>query len=355
MNRQPAQVSPHPTDPWSIDPWAFPRDGTPAEQLAFLVGYAVLAPSGHNTQPWLFHVAGDTLSLVADRTRALPVVDPGDRELVMSCGAALFHLRVAIRHYGYDPRVQLLPDRRDPDLMARVHLGPRLDVAEAPTPEDDRLFMAIGRRRTNRRPFDDRPVPDGELALLRRAAEREGAHLHVLTEPAAKDALADRIAEGDRLQGADAHFRRELAAWLHPNRSRSRDGILGRSRGQGDFVSFVDPLVVRTFDWGDGQAARDRQLAAGSPALLVLGTDEDDPAAHLTAGQALDRVLLTATAYGLSASYLNQPIEVPALRDEVARLVGTPHPQLVLRLGYGPDVPTTPRRPADEVLIRDES
>lgn len=339
-----------PEDPWSVAAWAFPHAGTVAEQLTFLVHYAVLAPSGHNTQPWRFRIADDAIELRADRSRALPAVDPGDRELVMSCGAALFHLRVAMRHFGFAPDVARFPEAEDPDVLARVRLGARLDRRAAPTLEDDRLFMAIPRRRTNRRPFAPRPVPEGELDVLRDAARREGAHLHVLAQASDKAALADLIAEGDRLQGGNPAFRRELAAWLEPNRSDRPDGIPGYAHGHGDLRAYVGPLIVRTFDWGDGQAARDRQLAEGSPVLLVLGTDRDDPPAHLAAGEALDRVLLTATAYDLSASYLNQPIETPALREAVAGLAGAAYPQVILRLGYGPPVPPTPRRPASDVL-----
>ncbi len=350
MNANTPATQTHPNDPWSIEDWAFPRTESASEQLAFLLNYAVLAPSGHNTQPWRFKIAGADLGLFADRTRSLPAVDPGDRELIMSCGAALFHLRVAIRHFGYAPVVRPFPDPADPDLLAFVRLGERLEATGAPTMEDDRLFTAIKQRHTNRRPFADRPVPDEELGLLEAAALQEGARLHLFTQPERKGILADLIAEGDRIQGADEDFRRELAAWLHPNRSRRRDGIPGYAQGVGDLRSYIGPFVVRTFDWGGGRAAKDRQLAEGSPVLLVLSTEDDDAPAHLAAGQALARVLLTATTYGLSASFLNQPLEVAALRPEVARLIGTSHPQLILRLGYGPEVPTTPRRPARAVL-----
>ena len=277
-------------------------------------------------------------------------MDPGDRELVMSCGAALFHLRVAARHFGYEPAVRLFPEREEPDLLATMSLGEKLSVGEAPTPEDERLFMAIKRRQTNRMPFELRSVPAREIERLRVAARAEGAHLHVFETPEEKRALADLIAEGDRLQNRDERFRRELAAWVRPNQARSRDGIPGYAQGVGDLLSHLGPLVARTFDRGAGQAVKDRELAEGSPVLAVLATDRDDPSAHLAAGQALDRVLLTGRAYSLDASYLNQPVEVAAPRPKVAALIGAGHPQLILRIGYGPDVQATPRRPARDVL-----
>jgi hypothetical protein len=93
-------------DPWKVSEGEFPKSGDAEEKLLFLLTYAVLAPSGHNTQPWRFRVRANEVELYADRTRGLPVVDPEDRTLIISCGAALFYLRVAIRHFGYADEVE---------------------------------------------------------------------------------------------------------------------------------------------------------------------------------------------------------------------------------------------------------
>jgi len=334
-------------DPWKVSDDSFPRSGEVEEKLRFLVNYAVLAPSGHNTQPWLFRVRDDEVELFADRTRGLPVVDPDDRALVISCGAALFYLRVAIRHFGYADDVHPFPDPEDPDLLARVRLGPEHEAAE----EDEVLFRAIPKRRSNRGPFEDRQVPGRLLSALQAAAWEEGAWLHLVQDEAAKHALAELVAEGDRIQLADKRFRRELASWVHPNRTMSGDGIPGYAFGFGDLMSLAGPFVIRTFDTGKGQAAKDRQLAEGSPVLAVLGTEGDTPADWLAAGQALARILLRARAEGVWASFLNQPIEVPELRPRVREIVGeVGFPQLLLRMGYGREVRPTPRRAIEEVL-----
>ena len=319
----------------------------PAQCLRALVQFATLAPSGHNTQPWLFRIDGDVLELRADRTRALPVVDPDDRALVISCGAALAFLRVAIRALGHAPLIERLPDPGDPDLLARVRLGEPRD----PTDHDAALLAAIERRRTNRRPFQPRPVPDEVLSALGDLARAEGAWLHVVSAPGEKDVFADLVADGDRRQAADPAFRRELATWIHPNHSSARDGMPGTAFGLPDLASLPFPWIIRTFDWGNGQAAKDRQLATESPALVSLGTDVDVPQAWLRADEALGMMLLHACAAGISASFLNQPIEVPALRSRLAGVTGVGgFPQLLLRLGYGSAIPPTPRRDVDEVL-----
>ncbi len=336
-------------DPWEISEGAFPKKDASSDKLRYLLNYAVLAPSGHNSQPWLFKIAGDEVELYADRTRALPVCDPEDRELVIACGAALFHLRVALYHFGYEGKVQTFPDSNEPDLLARVGFGEK----RKPTAEDELLFNAITKRRTNRRPFESRHVPDKVLAELKTVAGREKVLLQIVQGEDERNQIADLVAEGDRIQMADASFRRELAAWIHPNRSVSHDGMPGFALGLGNLASSFAPIIVRTFDFGKGQAARDRQLATGSPVLALLCTDGDSPTDWLTTGQGLARVLLRARAEGIWGSFLNQPLEIPKMRSklrDLLRLKG--FPQLLLRIGYGQEVKPTPRRTAGEVLMR---
>lgn len=325
----------------------FPLTGTPEQKLRAAVKYAVLAPSSHNTQPWLFRVTGGGLELLADRSRGLPVVDPRDRELIISCGAALFNLRVTLRRFGNRDIVDVLPDVGNPDLLARVSLDGQLD----PSDEERALFQAIPARRTYRLPFQPRAIAASLLTALEIAAVREGAWLNITQTEDTRSMLADLVASGDRQQMADRRFRRELAAWMSSNRSRSRDGIPGYAFGFSDLMATAGPLVVRTFDIGKGQAAKDRELALGSPVLAVLGTASDTPRDWIAAGQALQRVLLRAQVEGVAASFLNQPIEVPELRLEVQVLTGyMGFPQMVLRMGYDGKAKPTPRRPVEDVL-----
>lgn len=336
-------------DAWNVSADDFPAEGTSEEKLWFLVRYAVLAPSTHNTQPWRFRIHGNVIEVRADFTRALPVVDPERRELILSCGAALFHLRAAIRYFGYGCNVERLPDPEDTTLLARVHLGFKCDTRA----EDILLFNAIPKRRTNRQAFLPDPVPDALLATLARVVGEEGAWLRVVEGEEARYAVADLVAEADRLQWADKRFRCELAEWLLPNRSRSRDGIPGFAQGAGALPAYAGPAVVRTFDLGKGQAAKHREIALYSPVLAVLGTDTDTREDWLAAGQALANLLLRARVEDVWASFINQPIEVPELRPQLAMIIGrVGFPQLLLRLGFGPEVKPTPRRSAQEVIIK---
>jgi hypothetical protein len=331
-------------DPWAITPDAFADLTTPEDRLRFLLGYAILAPSSHNTQPWRFRLRGATLDLLADRSRALPVVDPEDRALVISCGAALGHLRVAAEALGEALHVTPTPDPAEPDLLARIE-------ARGPCPvHRHALLNAMTARRTTRAAFAPDPLP--EALLQATAMPVPGVALHWRTHPADRHAIAELIAEGDRAQMSNPDFRRELADWIHSRRAASRDGMSGAAFGMPDVLSFVGALVIRSFDMGAGQAARDMALAEGSPALGLFTTPGDTPRDWVSTGEALSRTILTLTAAGLKHSYVNQPVEVRTLRPRLAALMNTTdHPQILLRAGHGPELAPSVRRQVADVLV----
>jgi len=319
--------------------------------MRFAVRHATRAPSSHNSQPWRFVRGQDLIMLCADRLRALPVVDPYDRELIISCGAALFNLRVAIASLNKGYSITLFPSSVDPDLLAEV----RLQRGPTTAPELATLVSAIDERVTTRHPFLADPVDEAFKHQLANAARAEGVEVAWVSARETRNAVAELVAEADRLQFDDPRFRRELAKWIHPR--HTHDGMPVYAPSLGPLLDFAKPLVasaIRTFDLGNGVAATHRDLAAGSPLLLCLATGIDDAQAWLATGQALERVLLTSTLQGLCASYLNQPIEVQALRPRLAGLMGLKAgylPQILLRIGHGTPDAASPRRPLEEVMF----
>lgn len=336
------------TTAWSVDEHQLDPNAGIEEKLRFALRYAVLAPSNHNTQPWHFIVDGDCVTLCADRLRALPVVDPFDRELIISCGAALFNLRVALSHFGLAYAITLFPSPADVDVLAHLRIlsDGRCDASLTP------LFDAMQQRVTTREIFADEPILVELQLRLEEAGAAEGADIVCAGNSAIREHLATLIAEADRAQFKDPRFRRELASWIHPK--RSRDGMPALSPGMRVLLDLAMPLagsVIRTFDLGGGMAAAHHALAAGSPLLLCIATGADDAAAWLAAGQALERVLLTAADEGITASYLNQPIEVTSLRNTLRTALNLDGvPQLLLRIGRGRQAPHSPRRPLAEVV-----
>ena len=312
-----------------------------------LVRAAAAAPSMHNTQPWRFRVtdAGRAIELRADPARQLPSVDPGGRAMHIACGAALFNLRLAAGVAGWQAVVRLLPDPGAPLLLATVRFGGHY---RAGVVERD-LYAAIEERRTNRQPFSDQPVPAGVLARMTEAARAEGAILHILDRSETVRVL-QLVADAERAQLADPAYHAELAQWV--GGQRDRDGIPDTGLGP---RSRDCPTPVRDF------APRSRPEPAGyarfekAAQLAVLSVRCGGAVDWLRAGQALQRVLLTATAAGIATCPLTQPLETSdawLVRDSRS---GIEQPQMIVRIGYATPVPPTPRRPIGDILDEPES
>lgn len=337
------------TEAWNVTPDEFSPDASPADKMKYFVRYAALAPSTHNTQPWRFRIGDGTVELIADRTRALPVVDPADRELVMSCGAALLNLRVAIRAHGYSDHVATFPEQGDPSLLARVTLG----GAHEPSELESRLLHAIVRRRTNRLQFRRGAIDAEVVAALEQAAAAEGAWL-VELEGMDKRRGAELVAAADRVQWSDPSFRNELAQWIVPNTSSRAEGVPGYAMGFGTWTSRALPFAIRRLDLGRVLAARDRALARRAEVLAVLGTRGDEPVDWLCAGQAMERVALTAHSYGFATSHLDQAVEIATYRDKLRKLAGNGgYPQQLIGVGRARELAPTPRRSLSDVIVEE--
>jgi nitroreductase len=307
-----------------------------------LIRAAVAAPSMHNTQPWRFRVAeaSQTIELYADAERQLGYGDPQGRAVHIACGAALLNLRLAAAIHGRQAVVQLLSDPGQPLLLATVRLGGACRVGDV----EAELHAAIPRRHTNREPFSGRRVPPGVLAELTEAAAIEGAILHILDRDEAARVL-QLAAEAERTQLADPRYRAELAHWA--GGERDREGIPGASLGPRSPESLTP---VRDFAPGHEPGGFRYAWFEEHPQLAVLSTHSGHRTDWLRAGQALQRVLLTATARGISVSPLTQPLETGEAWLVRNHRSGTEQPQMILRFGYGLPVHPSPRRPVSEVL-----
>ncbi len=317
--------------------------------LARLIQYAVLAPSGHNTQPWRFAVDSRSIRILPDRSRRLPVVDPDDRELLMSLGCALENLVVAASQAGFDPAVAVFPADEPQDCL-RVRLAPAASPVAAP------LFAAIAERRTNRRHYDGRPIPPDDLARLSAVACEPGVAIHLLTAPDQFATIVDLVREGDRRQLEDEPFRAELSCWIRFNAAEAAtkgDGLAAAAMETPEVPRWIGERVLCFVLTGERQAVKDERVIQSSPALALVTTAADDRRAWVAAGRTFERFALTATTLGIQLAHLNQPCEVPGLRGELTRRLGQEgrHAQLLVRLGYAEPLPRSPRRPLDAVLL----
>lgn len=305
-------------------------------EIGVLLSAAVRAPSIHNTQPWRFEVHGSVLDVRLDDERSLPATDPAGRAARIAAGAAVFNVRVAAAMFGRESETAVDPDPTRPDIVARLFLS----AGGSPIRPLSSLYRELPRRRTYRGPLLEQPIHERILRRLNNAADAERTLLHWLTDEDRQ--LLGRLvprADADELHHEDGLHEREL--WIGGD--RTLDGVPAGALGPVP----VQPAFVRDLSAGFGSDVRSRIRYETNPAIAVLSTPEDDSAAWVQAGTALQRVLLVATSYGLTASFLNQVLEHGETRHEARNLVADGSwPQMILRIGY-------PAVPADRTGRRD--
>jgi len=315
-----------------------------AAQAGYLIGVAGRAPSLHNTQPWRFTVSEDAIDLYADTSRQL-LVDPEGREMIISCGAALYGLRLAVRSLGYLPEVELLPGPAMRRPLARIRPG----LAEPMTADERKMLAAVPHRHTHRGPFEVGPLPAGLLLRLRDDAQAEGAILTQIDPGPARQELLDLLAAWDRRQDDDPLSRAETWRWSRDATRPDRDGVPAHA-----FPAVpshdAGQLPQRDFDLGRGVGL----LPADGPApaaIAVLFTAGDNQGDWLRAGQALQRLLLRAASQWVFASLNTQPLEDGATRALVRDRLALPGaPQMLLAFGVSRTARATARRPAADLI-----
>ncbi|MBG0561044.1 Acg family FMN-binding oxidoreductase [Actinoplanes aureus] len=297
------------------------------------------APSMYNSQPWRFRLRDGAIEVLADADRRLTVADGGGWAMRLGCGAATFNARLALAWAGTPAEVRLLPDSDTPEVIARLTPGRR----RPPTYAERDLHAAIERRHSNREPFWPDPVPAGVRVRLIEAARAENAWLDLLVGMTALSGFSEIAHSADRVLRRDSRYQAELITWTETE--AAADGIPAMS---GAPVGEPQDLLPHRF--GSRRRAPGRDYEP-EPLVGILGTAGDRGLDQVMAGQALQRVLLTATDAGLASSMISQPIEVPAARDQLRRSLGrTGFPQIAFRVGYGRPGTPIPRRDVTDVL-----
>jgi nitroreductase len=308
---------------------------------------AVWAPSVHNTQPWSFAMSGDEISLRADSERGLRVEDPAGRELLISCGAALFNVRLTLRALGYEPITRALPDPDRRALLATVRMGDDVE----PDEHTRVMYAEIERRRTHRAGFTGLQVSEQLVDALVTQAAAEGARLAPVRVDAAVRVFAALTNAAQDVRSLDRLAALETSRWARPPGSGRDDGVPADAYPQAALRTdphFAQRDYARGHPWG---VEEDQQTSGHTGLVAVLTTAGDAREDWIRAGQALQRVLLHASAYGVSAAFHTQALEMYHLREFLRQeMCSGAYPQMIMRFGFTVDEAGTRRRPVSDVV-----
>jgi len=325
-------------DSGKVEETQFPTSGSLADRLRFLLRYAVLAPSSHNTQPWRFRLDGNRIDLFMDEARWLKVCDDDQRELHISVGCCWENLLVAADHFGIGYQIQYLPDSMQP-----LHAATAEFKDMAGTERDRRLFQMIPVRHTNHKPYDGRSIPDDVLEQLAGCATEPNILVQLTSDHSIKQKVDELVVRADALEFADPAFREELGYWIG-------QGVFGTSW----LMSKIGQLAVTHINLGTSTAKKDSAVLLSSPVLGLISSLDNRRDTQIQVGQVYQRLSLLAASYGIWCQPMSQIVQVEETKREVAQLQPDPQrfPQLPFRLGFAePEKQRTPRRSLAEVLV----
>lgn len=314
--------------------------------LRDLVRMASLAANGHNTQPWKFRLEEGRISILPDLTRRTEVVDPDDHHLYASLGCAAENLIIAARSQGWG-------------ADAEITEGPAPEIAvtlDEGTAGDETLYAAIPLRQSTRSVYDGQAISADDMALLKQAAAQDGVAVRIFTEPAARAAIIEFVVAGNSAQMDDPAFVKELRDWLRfsPEAAMAKgDGLFGACSGHPVMPDWIGRPMFDAMFTKEAENAKYIEHIRSSAGVAVFVGDRADPQHWIRVGRSFERFALQATLLGIRTAHINQPIEVPSLRDEFAGWLGMPdqRPDLVVRFGRAEALPMSLRRPVDAVIV----
>ncbi len=332
---------------WEINPGDFQKQKTITDQLWFLAGFAVLAPSGHNSQPWQFDARDNIIDIRADMSRALPASDPNCRQLYISLGCAMENLLIAAEGYRFHYDIAYFP--KDGVAASITFSG----SGEQGVIEPKSDIIAVTKRHTNRNPYTTK-MPEQTFLQKIKSLGTGNVQITLVSQQTQREKISDIVSEALITTMDNKSFRMELSRYLKPNNTNSPIGMTGAGFLMPTAVSFIAPVLIKFVNVNKLSKKEDvALLKEHTPVFGVISTLADEPKAWLKAGQLYERVAVEAEKGNIKTHPLAAAIETGKYCGQLQNALEIPsRPQVFFRLGYTDKlVPYAPRLPISKCRV----
>lgn len=331
---------------WDIQEKDFYILKSAEDKIKFLLNFAILAPSSHNTEPWKFKICKNELELYADLSRHLPESDKEFRMIYVSLGCALANVLVAAEYFGLSYKINYLEN------------GAKIFFLETETSrnrnmETEKKFNAIKHRRTNRFFYKSIPVAEEVLDGFKKLNNFHEIKIDFVSDEAKKEKIAEIMGEGMKRIMSQRPFRRELAAWLRANLTLKRDGMPGNGHRMNLFTSIIAPYILRNIDVSDVEREKAIKRVLNFPALGIISSKEDNAINFIYTGEILEKLALAIKSRGMDIAIMVAIIEDKESRAKLKNVLNSPFlPQMFFGFGYAEHLaPKSPRRDLKDFLL----
>lgn len=312
--------------PWKIKIQDFPNTQPLQEQIKFLLQFALLAPSGHNSQPWTFKLNSNKVEILIKQDRFLAQNDKQGRQSYISFGCLLENLLIAADYFGFQNKIINFPY---PDCIAIVEFVKIRNITNQP----EHLVNSITKRSTDRGEY---LAKKPEINILSNLQKNPYNVTVSIADNETKNALGKTMVEAGIQVMDNNNFREELSNFIKSNTTNSSYGMPGFTLGIPMPISFIASTLIKKINLSKISKSKDFNLLKKStPLILVLSTRDDTKESWVESGKALENLWLKITKLGLSCSALAAAVQVPNYREEIKKILKiNTNPQIILRCGY---------------------
>lgn len=314
-----------------------------------MIEAAVKAPSGHNTQPWLFKIHKSQIEILPNWQDSLPVVDKNNRELFISLGAAVENLCIMASHLGYASDVKI----EESEKKIIINLIKQHGILK------DDLALQIEERQTNRKVYDGRIISPDTLQILNNIKLYNNTNYYAIEKSdILYSVLKEFIQRGNNEQMNNDAFKEELLKYIRFNNKeveRNPTGLTFKVMGAPPLPAIISKPVVKSFFKPKKQNKSDLEKVDSSSNLVLFTTKHNTISDWINLGRSMERYLLKVTELKLAYAFMNQPCEEDKLAEELQRsvsIINGEYPTLILRIGYAAKAPYSPRKNIDSVILK---
>lgn len=298
------------------------------DKLKFLLEFARIAPSSHNTQPWLFEVTNSSITISPNLSRKLPIGDPNNRQLFLSLGAVVANILLAADGYG------LTVSRSDNLSKSHYSIHLKFLFPEKKDTSNNKLLDSIIERHTNRSKFTKELPPAEFLEKINDISSSLSVDARIITDESVKSQMVQIFGESVEASLSDKNFVSELSQWIKSSLSKHKDGMPGYSIGIPWLFSFIMPSLIKTGKIGGLIRKADEQVWTASPLFVVLSS-KDDLSSWVKVGEVFERLAVAAQGYGVSTGIHAAPIEYGDFYKQFQKVLNIQNrPLMFLRFGY---------------------
>lgn len=319
------------------------------ESILKIIKYAAHAPSGHNTQPWKFNFRNDTISVLPDFTRALPVVDSDNHELYISLGCVLENLVIAANQFNYETKINIRNIENDPQILVNLY--------ESGETKKSGLFDYILKRQVTRRKFNPLKIQEEVLHELFINTHYEGVHVKLFLSETEINSLIPYIIDGNNVQFNNKAFVKELVSWFRFSEKEvmlKGDGLWSASLGLPNMGRFIGSIFMNNFVSAGSEVRRLEKLVPASSGFALFMVGKNDSYHWIKLGQSFQRFGLKAAKYHVSHAHVNMPCEVLQVREKLIHdfQLKDLTPLLLIRFGFSDPMPYSFRRNINNLILK---